>query len=65
MPLTGHGSRMKARLEAEYGKTKGDSVLYASRNAGKPAFQGIDDRPPVSPRGGNALKRRMADHAAR
>ena len=60
MPLTAHGDRMKARLKAEYGRKKGDSVLYASRNAGKTAFQNIDDRAPVSP-GGDALSRRMAN----
>jgi len=42
MPLSPHGSRMKARMEAEYGKKKGDSVLYASKNAGKPGFTNID-----------------------
>lgn len=62
MPLTRHGERMKARLEAEYGKKKGDSVLYASRNAGKAGFQDIDDRGPIKSQP-DALKRRLAKNA--
>lgn len=42
MPLTPHGKRMKSRMEDEYGKETGDSVLYASKNAGKPGFTNID-----------------------
>lgn len=42
MPLTAHGERMKKRMEAEYGKDTGDRVLYASKNAGKKAFQDIE-----------------------
>lgn len=42
MPLTPHGKRMKARMEREYGKEKGERVLYASKNAGKAGFTDID-----------------------
>lgn len=42
MPLTLHGERMKKRMEREYGEEKGDEVLYASKNAGKPGFTNID-----------------------
>lgn len=51
MPLTPHGERMKERMEREYGKEAGDRVLYASKNAGKKAFQDIE-------RGGRKKKRR-------
>ena len=35
MPLTKKGKKIKAAMEAEYGKKKGDSVFYASVNKGK------------------------------
>lgn len=53
MPLSPHGERMKGRMEAEYGGKKGDSVFYASVNAGKPGFKGAEP-------GGNAIQRRRA-----
>jgi len=39
-PLTPHGERMRERMRDEYGE-KGDRVLYASMNAGKPGFTNI------------------------
>ena len=56
MPMTPHGQRMRARLGAEYGREKGDQVLYASRNAGKPAFQNIDDKSPIHRRMKKAMR---------
>lgn len=35
MPLTKKGLKIRAALEREYGKTKGESVFYAMENAGK------------------------------
>ena len=35
MPLTKKGRRIKAAMQSEYGKKKGDSVFYASENSGK------------------------------
>lgn len=35
MPLTDKGDKIKRRMEEEYGKDKGESVFYASANAGK------------------------------
>ena len=35
MPLTSKGAKIKARMQKEYGKTKGTSVFYASANAGR------------------------------
>ena len=40
MPLTAKGSKILKNMEAEYGKKKGTSVFYASRNAGK--ISGVD-----------------------
>lgn len=34
MPLNAKGKKIKANMEAEYGKKKGDKVFYASENAG-------------------------------
>ncbi len=42
---------MKARMDAEYGAKKGDSVFYASVNAGKPGFSGSEPT--------NAVQRRL------
>jgi hypothetical protein len=35
MPLTSKGSKIKAAMTKEYGAKKGESVFYASINAGK------------------------------
>ena len=40
MPLTAKGEEIKAHLEQEYGKKKGEQVLYAGKNKG--TFTGID-----------------------
>ena len=40
MPLTSKGETIKAAMEKEYGKEKGEQVLYASKNAG--TISGID-----------------------
>lgn len=34
MPLNKKGKKIKANMEKEYGKKKGDSVFYASENKG-------------------------------
>ena len=35
MPLTPKGKKIKAAMEKEYGKKRGDSVFYASANKGR------------------------------
>jgi len=35
MPLTKKGSEIKSAMNKEYGPKKGNSVFYASKNAGK------------------------------
>lgn len=40
MPLTKKGKKIKAAMTAEYGKAKGASVFYASRNKG--TITGVD-----------------------
>ena len=40
MPLTAKGEEIKSKMETEYGQKKGESVFYASRNAG--AITGVD-----------------------
>lgn len=35
MPLTKKGRKIMRAMKETYGKTKGESVFYASRNAGK------------------------------
>lgn len=35
MPLTKKGLKIRAALEEQYGKKKGESVLYAMINSGK------------------------------
>lgn len=42
MPLTAKGEEIKKHLEEEYGKKKGEQVLYAGKNKG--TFTGIDAR---------------------
>lgn len=34
MPLTPKGKKIKAAMDKEYGKKKGDRVFYASQNKG-------------------------------
>ena len=43
MPLTQKGEEIKSALTKEYGAKKGESVLYAGKNAG--TFTGIDAKP--------------------
>ena len=40
MPLTKKGNEIMANMEREYGPKKGESVFYASKNAGK--ISGVD-----------------------
>lgn len=35
MPLSAKGRKIRAAMEREYGKKKGDRVFYASENKGK------------------------------
>ena len=35
MPLTTKGKKIKAAMDKEYGKSKGDAVFYASANKGR------------------------------
>lgn len=42
MPLTKKGRKIKTAMTKEYGAKKGESVFYASRNAGK--IKGVDKR---------------------
>lgn len=43
MPLTKKGREIETALEKEYGKEKGEQVLYAGKNKG--TFTGIDEAP--------------------
>ena len=40
MPLTGKGTKIKARMEKTYGKEKAERVFYASKNKG--TITGVD-----------------------
>jgi hypothetical protein len=40
MPLTKKGSKIMSTMKDEYGEKKGESVFYASKNAGK--IKGVD-----------------------
>jgi len=40
VPLTKKGRKIEGAMKAEYGAKKGESVFYASRNAGK--ITGVD-----------------------
>lgn len=40
MPLTKKGEKIMREMKKEYGSEKGESVFYASRNAGK--IKGVD-----------------------
>lgn len=35
MPLTAKGEKIRRAMRKEYGKSKGDSVFYASANSGR------------------------------
>lgn len=35
MPLTTKGKKVKAAMQRQYGKTKGERVFYATENKGK------------------------------
>lgn len=41
-PLTSKGAEIRRAMEREYGKKKGESVFYASRNKG--TISGVDAR---------------------
>ena len=49
MPLTPKGTKIKAAMEREYGKKKGDRVFYASQNKG--TIKGTHKQKPSSHRG--------------
>jgi hypothetical protein len=40
MPLTAKGKKIKKAMQEQYGKKKGEQVLYASKNKG--TISGID-----------------------
>lgn len=40
MPLTPKGRKIMSNMKSEYGDKEGESVFYASRNAGK--IKGVD-----------------------
>jgi hypothetical protein len=40
MPLTDKGQKIMKAMKGQYGEKKGESVFYASRNAGK--ISGVD-----------------------
>jgi hypothetical protein len=42
MPLTKKGSKIERAMEKEYGKKKGESVFYASKNKG--TIKGVEKR---------------------
>jgi hypothetical protein len=42
VPLTKKGSKIKAAMQKQYGAEKGESVFYASKNAGK--ITGVEDK---------------------
>lgn len=46
MPLTPKGEKIKAAMEKEYGKKKGEQVFYASENKGK--IKGVALKTPKS-----------------
>jgi hypothetical protein len=45
MPLTDKGAEIKAAMEDQYGKEKGESVFYASKNKG--TITGVDSARPL------------------
>jgi hypothetical protein len=49
MPLTEKGAEIKSNMEEQYGKEKGESVFYASKNKG--TITGVDQGPasPTAP----------------
>jgi hypothetical protein len=42
MPLTKKGNKIMGNMKKEYGEKKGESVFYASRNAGK--IKGVEPK---------------------
>lgn len=42
MPLTPKGRKIKAAMQAEYGKKRGEQVFYASRNKG--TIKGVEQK---------------------
>jgi hypothetical protein len=47
MPLTQKGQEILSNMREEYGPEKGESVFYASRNAGN--ITGVDEQVSVFP----------------
>lgn len=43
MPLNAKGKKIKAAMEKEYGKERGDRVFYASENKG--TIKGVTKKP--------------------
>lgn len=58
MPLTKKGQKIMSNMKSQYGSKKGESVFYASRNAGK--IQGVD---PES--SGSQVSRKRTDKPGR
>lgn len=50
MPLTSKGAEIKSNMEKEYGKSKGESVFYASANKG--TIKGVHDVTEIKPASG-------------
>ena len=42
MPLTSKGKKIESAMKKEYGSKKGESVFYASKNAGK--IKGVEKK---------------------
>ena len=42
MPLTKKGSKIKSAMQEQYGKKKGEQVLYASKNKG--TIEGVEKK---------------------
>ena len=56
MPLTDKGEKIKKAMQQEYGAKKGESVFYASKNAGK--IKGVEAQQQLS-RGMESIRRQM------
>lgn len=55
MPLSSKGKKIKGAMDKEYGKKKGESVFYASRNSGR--ISGVDKPRTVMSRGKTVMHR--------
>lgn len=49
MPLTKKGEKIKAAMEKQYGKERGDRVFYASENKG--TIKGVAKKKPSKKKG--------------